>query len=111
MIEQNYRSKCCDAKVKVHGIPDFPGTKEICTMNFSCTQCGKSCNMVEISRDKTKAPTAKRRIRSQEKRLNFHGKVLKKLTEFLDGITISPTKGVILTPKKKSQLAELRKME
>ncbi|MEK7465184.1 MAG: hypothetical protein AAB631_00200 [Patescibacteria group bacterium] len=37
--------------------------------------------------------------------------MLQKLTEFFDGILISPIKGVILTPKKKRQLAELQKME
>ena len=34
--------------------------------------------------------------------------MLKKLVELLDGITIDPVRGVILTPKKRRQLAELR---
>ena len=35
-------------------------------------------------------------------------KMLEKLVELLDGITIDPVRGVILTPKKRRQLAELR---
>ncbi len=92
MTEKVYRSKCCNAEVKVEGMPDFLGSKEICTFHFSCLQCGKPCNV-------------------QEKRLDFHGEILQKLVEFFDGITIHPAKGVILTPKKKRQLAELQKME
>ena len=37
-------------------------------------------------------------------------KMLEKLVELLDGITIDPFRGVILTPKKKRQVAELQKM-
>ena len=37
-------------------------------------------------------------------------KIIKKLVELLDGITIDLVKGVILTPKKKRQVAELRKI-
>lgn len=53
----------------------------------------------------------KKRITERERQLYFQGKVLQKLVELLDGITIHPVKGVILTPNKKRQLAELRKME
>lgn len=87
-----YRSKCCNAEVKTEGMPDFFGSKKICTFYFSCFQCGKPCDV-------------------QEKRLDSQGEVLQKLVEFLDGITIHPTKGVILTLKKKRQLIELQKME
>lgn len=53
----------------------------------------------------------KKRIKKQEKRLDFQGKLLQRLVDLLDGITIHPVKGVILTPKKKRQLAEFQKME
>lgn len=125
----NYKSKCCGAKVKVGGIPDFLGSKEVITLNFSCCECGKPCDVVQpkgrkrvlhaakksgiktIWGGKRRLSAAKKRIQKQEKRLDFQGKTLQKLVEFLDGITISPTKGVILTTKKKRQLAELKKME
>jgi len=84
------KSKCCNAKVRVNGVPDFIGSKEICTISYICLKCGKPCDV---------------------KRLDFQGKILEKLVEFLDGITIHPVKGVILTLKKKHQLAELNKME
>ena len=47
----------------------------------------------------------KRALRRKER-----DKIIKKLVELLDGITIDPVKGVILTPKKKRQVAELRKI-
>ena len=53
----------------------------------------------------------KKRIREGKRRLDFQGEMLQKLTELLDGITIHPVKGVILTRKKKRQLAELGEME
>ena len=47
----------------------------------------------------------KRALRRKER-----DKIIKKLVELLDGITIDLVKGVILTPKKKRQVAELRKI-
>jgi hypothetical protein len=111
MIKQDYRSKCCNAEVKAEGIPDFIGSKEVCTFNFVCLQCNKPCDVVELKGHKRKIRAAEKRLQTQEKRLDFQGKVLQKLVEFFDGITIHPTKGVILTPKKKRQFAELRRME
>ncbi len=108
---RGYRSKCCHAKVKIEGIPDFLGRKEVCTYNFSCLRCRKPCDAIKLKGHKRKACTAKKRIQAQKKRLDFQGKVLRKLLELLDGITIHPVKGVMLTPKKKLQLAELRRME
>lgn len=61
--------------------------------------------------EKAEILAAKKRIKEGEKRLDFQGKMLQKLVKFFDGIIIHPTKGVILTPKKKRQLAELNKME
>ncbi len=112
MIGKVYRSKCCNAEVKVEGMPDFLGSKEICTFHFSCLRCGKPCNVVKLEEyQKISATKEKKRIEMQKKRLDFQGEILQKLVEFFDGITIDPTKGVILTPKKKRQLAELKKME
>mgnify|MGYP001558079960 FL=1 len=60
---------------------------------------------------KQRVLTTKKRIREKEKQLDFQGKILQKLIELLDGITIHPVKGVILTSKKKHQLAELQEIE
>ena len=114
-----YKSKCCNAKVRVSGVPDFIGSKKICTVSYICLKCGKPCDVKKIVMtkaktlfgEKWKTLVTKKRIKKQEKRLDFQGKILKKLVEFLDGITIHPVKGVILTLKKKHQLAELNKME
>lgn len=61
--------------------------------------------------EKAEILAAKKRIKEGEKRLELQGKMLQKLVEFFDGIKIDPTKGVILTPKKKRQLAEFEKRE
>lgn len=102
MIEKDYRSKCCNAKVKTGGVPDFIGSKEVYTVHFICLKCNKACDTVMPIR---------KRIKDGEKRLNFQGKALQKLVEFFDGIKIHPIKGIILTPKKKRQLVEFQKME
>ena len=47
MIEKKYRSKCCNALVKTEGIPDFPGTKEVCTVSFACTKCDQACDVIQ----------------------------------------------------------------
>lgn len=108
MVEKKYRSKCCDAKVRVAGgMPDFWENKEICTFYFSCLRCGKPCNTKRSEEYKRKIHAIKR----LKKRLDFQGEVLQKLVKLLDGITIDPVKGVILTPKKKRQLAEVKEME
>ena len=101
-----YKSKCCNAKVRVNGVPDFIGSKEICTVSYICLKCNRPCNVKE-----SKITTTLKRIQAQKKRVDFQGKILQKLVEFFDGITIHPTKGVILTLKKKHQLAEFQKME
>lgn len=38
-------------------------------------------------------------------------KLIKKISELLDGLVIDPVKGVILTPEKERQVAEFKKME
>lgn len=59
---------------------------------------------------KKKQLVLKKQINARKKRVSFQDKVLKKLVELLDGITIDPVKGVILTPRKKRQLAEFQEM-
>ena len=44
MTTKNYRSTCCNAKVKAEGIPDFVGSKEVSTVSFVCCKCGKPCD-------------------------------------------------------------------
>lgn len=103
MLKRSFRSKCCDAKVKTRdGLPDFPGSNEVCTVSYVCTKCGEACDL-KVNFEK--------RIRTQKKRADLHGKIIKKLVELFDGITIHLTKGVILTPKKRRQLRELRSLE
>lgn len=119
MTEKVYRSKCCKAEVRADGTPDFLGSKGVCTVSYFCLKCNKPCDVVAPKGqkrkmravEKSKMSAAKKRIREIEKRLDFQGKMLQKLVEFFDGITIHPVKGVILTSKKKRQLAELKEME
>ncbi len=131
-----YRSKCCNAKARAWGMPDFLGSKEVCTVHYVCRKCSKPCDLMVAKGQKrkigaadkskarkmvTKISTAleerreilavKKRIRKIKERLDFKDEILQKLVELLDGITIHPIKGVILTPKKKRQLIELQNME
>lgn len=112
------RSTCCKAEVRIDGIPDFLGSKEVCTVSFICRKCGRPCDVAEPKERKLKSRvaeksnvekivTTKTRIVLEEKR----SMILQKLIELLDGITIDPVEGVILTPEKKRQVAEFQKME
>ncbi len=47
MTEKVYKSKCCNAEVRTDGVPDFIGSKEVCTINFVCLRCNKSCDVSE----------------------------------------------------------------
>ena len=47
MTKVVYRSKCCDAEVRTHGVPDFIGSKEVCTVSFICLRCDKPCDVLE----------------------------------------------------------------
>jgi len=89
--------------VNASGIPDFIGSKEVCAVSFVCLKCNKPCDVAGL--------TSKKRIQTLRKRMVFYDRIFQKLFELLDGITIHPIKGVILTPKKKRQLVELQKME
>jgi hypothetical protein len=137
MMKKTQRSKCCKAEVRADGMPDFLGSKEVCTVSYTCLKCKKPCNVVapkgqkqkvcviEKSKgkkiamtkirtaleEKQRVLTTKKRIKEGKKRLDFQGKMIQKLVEFFDGITIHPVKGVILTSKKKRQLVELQEME
>lgn len=53
----------------------------------------------------------KRRIREREKQLDFRDEFLDKFVKVFDGITIHPVKGIILTPKKRRQIASLMRIE
>lgn len=44
-LEENYRSECCNAKVKIRGTSDFIGSDEVCTINYVCLKCRKPCNV------------------------------------------------------------------
>jgi len=111
MAKNVFRSKCCNAKVGIKGTPDFLGNGGICTVHYVCSKCNQPCDIAKPKVQKRKTPTAEKQIREQEKRLVFQGKVLQKLVDLLDGIAIDPEKGIILTPKKKQQLAEFWKLE
>jgi len=45
MGKNNYKSKCCGAKVRVHTSPDEID-KIGCTMYHICTDCGKPCDII-----------------------------------------------------------------
>jgi len=42
---KEYRSKCCNAEVKTEGMPDFIGSREICTVHYVCLKCGEPCDI------------------------------------------------------------------
>ncbi|MEK7636550.1 MAG: hypothetical protein AAB362_02590 [Patescibacteria group bacterium] len=58
-----------------------------------------------------KIVAVKKRIKKCRKLLDTQEKAVQKLVELLDGIIIDPVRGVILTPKKKRQRAELQKIK
>ena len=54
MTEKAYRSKCCNAEVRTDGLPDFIGSKYVCTVSFICLKCNKPCNIVRPRSHKQK---------------------------------------------------------
>ena len=50
MIKVFYKSKCCNAKVRADGMPDF--SKDICTVSFVCLKCDRPCYVKEIKKKK-----------------------------------------------------------
>ena len=88
-----YKSECCNAKVRVNGVPDFIGSKEICTVSYVCLKCNRPCNVKESKttttlRERRKISAAKKRIQAFGRRLDFYDRIFQKLDELLDGITI-----------------------
>lgn len=45
MIKKSYKSKCCNAEVKIGGTPDFIGSKGVCTIYYVCLKCDKPCDV------------------------------------------------------------------
>lgn len=43
--KNNYKSKCCGAKIRVHYAPDDID-KIGCTMYHVCTDCGQACDII-----------------------------------------------------------------
>jgi len=52
MKKDNQLSKCCNAKVKLGGTPDFIGSDEICTVYNVCTKCGQPCDIKKVKTKK-----------------------------------------------------------
>ena len=109
MMEKVYRSKCCKAKVRAAKLPEFWRNSLTYTVYYVCRKCDKPCDVVVPKGQQQKA--LKKRTKKGERRLDFQGEMLQKLNDLLDGIIINPIKGVILTSKKKRQLAELLEMQ
>jgi hypothetical protein len=47
--KNNYKSKCCGAKVRIHSSPDDID-KFSCTMYHVCTNCGQACDIIILTR-------------------------------------------------------------
>ena len=47
--KNNYKSKCCGAKVRVHSEPDDID-KLGCTMYHVCTECNQPCDVISKER-------------------------------------------------------------
>lgn len=46
MTQKVHKSKCCSAEVRADGLPDFMGSKEVCTVSFTCLKCNNPCDIV-----------------------------------------------------------------
>lgn len=55
LAERNCRSKCCNAEVRADGLPDFLGSREVCTVSFVCTKCSQDCCIVRSRSRRQKA--------------------------------------------------------
>lgn len=60
MIEKVYKSKCCNAEVRTDGIPDFLGSKDVCTVSFICCKCKKPCDTIRPKSQKKKVCVAEK---------------------------------------------------
>jgi len=55
MTEAVCKSKCCNAEVRTVGVPDFIGSKGVCTISFVCLRCDKPCDVSEnVGAEKSK---------------------------------------------------------
>lgn len=60
MTEVVYKSKCCNAEVRTDGMPDFLGSKEVCTVSFICRKCRKPCDIKRPKSHKRKVCMAQK---------------------------------------------------
>lgn len=59
MTKKIYKSKCCNAETRTYGVPDFIGSKEVCTIRFICLKCNKPCDVI--------VPKGQKRVRTVKK--------------------------------------------
>lgn len=78
MVEKMYRSKCCNAGVRMDGMPDFFGSKEVCTVSFTCCKCKKSCDIITPKSQKKKVCAAEK---SEMIELNINDDIEIRLTK------------------------------
>jgi len=74
MKKKSFKSKCCNADVRVEGMDDFD---KQCTMYHVCTKCNNPCDVI-IKTRRIWAINPKTRIVPNKKRL-FTDKELRKL--------------------------------
>ena len=55
MAGRSYRSRCCNAEVRAEGLPDFLGSREVCTVSFVCLKCNNPCDIKRPRSHKQKA--------------------------------------------------------
>lgn len=137
MVSKCKRSKCCNARVRNIGAPDFLRDKTSCTFHYSCTLCNKACDIKEVLIKSYKATSLKKKRKGRAKlrlvsskpsekqekiligkqivyfeaRLDLQAKILNKLVEFVTGLKIDSVKGIVISVAKLHQLNELQKME
>jgi len=81
VIESQYRSKCCNAPVKTDGIPDFLGTKEVCTVSSICTKCNQGCDVIQKKLASSRRALEKQLLQRIKEKLPELEELLKKITE------------------------------
>ena len=73
-----YKSGCCKAEVRADGMPDFLGSKEVCTVSFVCLKCNKPCDIVRLESHKQKVCVAQK---SEMTELNVNDDIEIRLTK------------------------------
>ena len=75
------KSNCCNADIKIGGVPDFEGDKSACTQYYVCVKCNEACD-VHSNKRKTWTINPKTQIipdkREKNKKL-FTEKELRKI--------------------------------